>query len=213
MQKPKLLYVYDPLCGWCYGFSPVIKKLEAQYQDKIDFEVLSGGMVLGDRVGPIGAMKEYLKQAIPHLENTTGVKMGAPYMEVLEEGNRVLSSELPCIAMTVFKSMSKQSTVQFAAALQDQLYQHGKNISEETVFENLCKDFDLPWEVFSEKLKSEQYKTRTYEEFGYVKQMGINGFPSVAMMVKDKGYLIARGYRSFEDMQATIDQVLSNQEA
>lgn len=209
MQKPKLLYVYDPLCGWCYGFSPVIRQLEKHYDGQVDFEVLSGGMVLGDRVGPIGDMKDYLKKAIPQLENTTGVRMGLPYMEMLEEGNRILNSELPCIALTAFKSMSKQSQVQFASAIQTKCYQQGRDLSDFSVYKELCDEYNLPWEVFSDKLKSEQYKLRTYEEFRYVQQMGIQGFPSVAMFAHEKGYLLARGYRNFEEMKESIEMILA----
>jgi putative protein-disulfide isomerase len=40
-----LYYVYDPLCGWCYGFSPVINQLKESMQDEFTIEVISGVMV------------------------------------------------------------------------------------------------------------------------------------------------------------------------
>ncbi|MEI9933445.1 MAG: thioredoxin domain-containing protein [Ferruginibacter sp.] len=50
MTKPILIYCYDAYCGWCYGFSPVIKKIAQQYQKELDIEVLSGGMLIGEAV-------------------------------------------------------------------------------------------------------------------------------------------------------------------
>ena len=41
------IYCYDAYCGWCYGFSPVIKQLSYAYQPQIHTEVLSGGMLAG----------------------------------------------------------------------------------------------------------------------------------------------------------------------
>ncbi|HVE60446.1 MAG TPA: hypothetical protein VNA26_01410, partial [Chitinophagaceae bacterium] len=41
-------YCYDALCGWCYGFSPVMKKIEQEYKDQVSFDVLSGGMIMPD---------------------------------------------------------------------------------------------------------------------------------------------------------------------
>ena len=32
-QKPTILYVYDIMCGWCYGFSPVINRLYEEYNE------------------------------------------------------------------------------------------------------------------------------------------------------------------------------------
>ena len=28
MEKPKIIYVYDALCGWCFGFSPSMEKIK-----------------------------------------------------------------------------------------------------------------------------------------------------------------------------------------
>ncbi|MFW5658939.1 MAG: hypothetical protein ACOCZ8_03040, partial [Bacteroidota bacterium] len=44
-KKPtmKVIYVYDALCGWCYGFSPNIQQLHDEFGDRVDFEVVSGG--------------------------------------------------------------------------------------------------------------------------------------------------------------------------
>ena len=52
-MKPLLIYCYDAYCGWCYGFSPVIKKIAEEYKDKLDIEVLSGGMMIGEGKMPI----------------------------------------------------------------------------------------------------------------------------------------------------------------
>ena len=62
-DKPTFFYVYDALCGWCYGFSPVMQNVAAKYDDRLNFEVISGGMVTGPRVGPIGQVAPYIKSA------------------------------------------------------------------------------------------------------------------------------------------------------
>ncbi len=32
-----LVYVYDALCGWCYGFAPVIKAFAERYAEEVWF--------------------------------------------------------------------------------------------------------------------------------------------------------------------------------
>lgn len=212
-MQTKLYYIFDPLCGWCFGFSPVIKALEKKYKDKIDFEVLSGGMVLGDNVKPLSAMHDYLRDAMPRLEEMTGVKFGEKYMEVFEEGSLILDSELPCIAMLVFKSMSQKSAVQFASALQQALYVEGKDLKEPETYKPIVESFGLPWEVFSEKLQDPAYKQKTYDEFAFVQKIGISGFPSVIVQQGEEAYLIARGYRKQEEMEKVIEEILQKEEA
>ncbi|GAA5036218.1 DsbA family protein [Marivirga lumbricoides] len=211
MEKAKLFYFYDPLCGWCFGFSPVIKALEEKFKKEIEFEAISGGMILGDRVKPLSSMHSYLRDAMPRLEEMTGVKFGKSYMEIFEEGSIALNSETPCIAMTVFKSMSSASSIQFASALQNELYVHGKDLNKLENYQSLASAFNLEWEVFSEKMNSDLYKTKTYQEFTTAQEMGINGFPSVVLQVGDKGYLIARGYRSQEEMEAVINEIIKKE--
>ena len=48
MDKPVLIYCYDAYCGWCYGFSPVVKKIADNYKSRLHIEVLSGGMIIND---------------------------------------------------------------------------------------------------------------------------------------------------------------------
>ena len=44
-MTPRIIYCYDAYCGWCYGFSPVIKALYEKYNDQFEFETISGGMI------------------------------------------------------------------------------------------------------------------------------------------------------------------------
>ncbi|MBZ9686939.1 hypothetical protein G9F72_011440 [Clostridium estertheticum] len=47
-MKNKIYYVMDTMCGWCYGFSDVITKIHEKHKDKYDFEIIPGGMWMGD---------------------------------------------------------------------------------------------------------------------------------------------------------------------
>ena len=79
-MQPVIYYCYDAWCGWCYGFSPVIKQLEVEFNDKLSFEVLSGGMIPADNPKPIRAMAGYISEGYRRVEEMTGVKFGADYL-------------------------------------------------------------------------------------------------------------------------------------
>jgi putative protein-disulfide isomerase len=40
----KLIYVMDPLCGWCYGNSRNTEMLHTGFGNEIEFEILPAGM-------------------------------------------------------------------------------------------------------------------------------------------------------------------------
>src|SRR5690606_24277921 len=79
-MAPRIIYCYDAYCGWCYGFSPVIRKLEAQYESSIDFEVLSGGMILPEEPRHISVMANHFLSTCKAVEAHTGVKFGEDYL-------------------------------------------------------------------------------------------------------------------------------------
>jgi putative protein-disulfide isomerase len=100
-QGAAVYYCYDALCGWCYGFSPVIKKLAEEYKGKLDFEVLSGGMIMPENTQTIGAMAKYISESYKNVEQLTGTKFGEDYLWhifnpeksdwVLNSGNSIIN--------------------------------------------------------------------------------------------------------------------------
>jgi hypothetical protein len=79
-MTPTIYYCYDAYCGWCYGFSPVIRRLFEAYKHLLAFEVLSGGMILPETPQPIGVMADYIREAYPTVEKHTGIKFGEDWL-------------------------------------------------------------------------------------------------------------------------------------
>ncbi len=40
MYKPLMLYFADPMCSWCWGFSPVIDRVESEFGDRFDLNLV-----------------------------------------------------------------------------------------------------------------------------------------------------------------------------
>ena len=101
MSKPMLFYCYDAYCGWCYAFSPVMKKINAWFGDRVDLEVLSGGMIISAEAKHIRVTAGYIQRAYKAVEEHTGIKFGAGYLWHInnpELSDWYPSSEKPAIA-------------------------------------------------------------------------------------------------------------------
>jgi putative protein-disulfide isomerase len=211
-MKNRIIYIYDALCGWCYGFSPVMKKVFEKYKDELDFDVLSGGMMMGDRVGAIDEVAPYIKTAYKQVENVTGIKFGENYINnVLLPGTAILNSEMPGIAMTVFKQFQAENAVLFAHDLQKAIYFDGIDLNEADNYIPLIEKYNINSKIFLAVMKSEESKDRTFDEFQFVGEMGISGFPTVLFAKGSEGYVLTRGYQSFDKLDAGIRQLLENQ--
>ena len=68
MNKPKILYIQDAMCIWCYAFGRVLDDMQVKYGNEFDFVTYSAGMVVGESIVEIGKMKTFFDEAIPKVE-------------------------------------------------------------------------------------------------------------------------------------------------
>jgi putative protein-disulfide isomerase len=215
-MKPILYYCYDAYCGWCYGFSPVIRQLFTDYSRQISFEVLSGGMILPAKPQPIGVMAGYIRSAYKIVEDRTGIRFGEDWLWHInhpEESDWHPNSEKPAIALCVFKDYYPELAVLFATDMQIALHQEGRDLCDDEAYRHLLEKYSIPAEGFYEKLHSSSYRERAYEDFELVRQLKVTGFPTVFLQVSESRlHLITRGYTDFATLKAGVDRVLANEE-
>ncbi|MFN4234789.1 MAG: DsbA family protein [Bacteroidia bacterium] len=207
MEKPKIIYVYDPMCGWCYGFSPVIKEIENEYKQKFNFEIISGGMVVGDREGPIGGFADYILSAYKRVESTTGIKFGEPYLELLKKKDYFSSSVKPSIALSYIKDIKPEIAISFAHDMQKRFYFDGKLLHENESYLPLLEKYQINKEDFFKAIESDVYKAKANEDFNTSKKLGVTGFPCVIVFKDGKYQFIASGYTSKKELLKALDKI------
>lgn len=211
-MNPLLIYCYDAYCGWCYGFSPVIKKIAEKYKDRLDTDVLSGGMILPEKQTHISSIAPYIQKAYKTVEDTTGIKFGPDFLWHIfnyEDSDWHPNSEKPAIAMCIFKEFYPERDVEFAADLQYALKYEGRDLTDDEAYRHLLEKYSIRQEIFYERLQSEQYKQKAYYEFSLVKQLKVNGYPTVFIQTGElKFYMVARGFADYETLKQRIENVL-----
>ncbi|QJW90427.1 DsbA family protein [Spirosoma taeanense] len=209
--KPRIIYVYDALCGWCYGFSPVIRRLYQTRSDEFDFDVLSGGMMAGDRARPIAELRTFIEQAYRTVEDHTGVQFSEYYLtDILQSDTYISDSEKPGMAMTLFKAVLPDRAIEFAGILQHALYRKGLDLNVDANYGPLVEPFGIDPDEYVAHLSDSAIKRQTWAEFDLVANYGINGFPSVILDNGSKLFLIARGYLSYEQFEQNITRALES---
>jgi putative protein-disulfide isomerase len=206
MEKPKIIYVYDPMCGWCYGFSPVIKDVENEYKHKFNFEIISGGMIVGEREGPIGDFADYILSAYKRVESITGIKFGEPYLELLKKKEYFTSSVKPSIALLYIKTIIPEIAISFAHDMQRLFYFDGKLLHIKESYLPLIEKYQLDKESFYNALDSEEFKLKAFTDFNTSKQLGVTGFPTVLILKDGKYQVICSGYTSKKDLVKALER-------
>ncbi len=211
-MTPTIYYCYDAYCGWCYGFSPVIKKLYGAYKNRLPFEVLSGGMVISEDPKPIGLTAGYILNAYKTVEELTGIQFGEDYLWHIknpELSDWFPNSEKPAIALCIFKEFYEERQVEFAADLQYALHYEGRDLCDDEAYRHLLEKYSIQPETFYAKLKSEAYKEKAYYEFALCKQLEVTGYPQVLIQTGEtQFFLLAKGFTTFEDLEERLNKVL-----
>jgi putative protein-disulfide isomerase len=203
----KLIYIYDAVCGWCYGFTPVIQQLQAQFGADMEFEILSGGMILSANRRPASAMYTYIQDAHKRVEATTGIQFGKAFLDEYLQTDDIIDSEKPGVALTVFKQYQPENAVSFAHDMQMALNYEGKSLNDDQTYATLLEKYQIPAQEFLAKMQEDENKYATQQEFNIVQQWGITGFPAAILDNGEQLYLIARGYTPLERMLETITEI------
>jgi len=208
----KLIYIYDAICGWCYGFTPVIQQLQAQSGPEMELEILSGGMMLSANHRQASAMYTYIQDAHKKVEATTGIKFGTAFLDEYLQTDDIMDSEKPGVALTVFKQYQPEQAINFAHDMQLALNYWGKSLNNDDTYSALLEKYNIPVAEFLKKMQEDENKYATQQEFNIVQQWGITGFPAAILDNGEQLYLIARGFTPLERMLATIKEITNGKE-
>ena len=213
-MKPVLIYCYDAYCSWCYGFSPVIKKIAEEYKDKLDVEVLSGGMLVGENKLPIEKIAPIFQEEYKRVEELAGVKYGEDYLWHINNPDKsdwVMNSEKPAIALCILKEYYPERQLEFAVDLQYALHYEGRDLDDDEAYRHLLDKYNIQAEAFYGRLNDEEYKEMAYYEFALMKQLQVDGYPTVFIQTGElKFIMVARGFTSYADIEQRINAVLKN---
>ena len=97
MSKTTLHYIYDPLCGWCYGAAPLVRVA----QEMATVRAHGGGMMTGNNRQPVSPqLRAYVMQNDNRIAKLTGQPFGEDYFEgLLQDEVAVFDSEPPIAAV------------------------------------------------------------------------------------------------------------------
>ena len=208
---PTLIYCYDAYCGWCYGFSPVMKKLAAQFPE-LPIEVVSGGMIVPEKPVPISNTASYIREALPRVEAMTGVQFGADYRWHIENpdlSDWFPNSLKPAVALCIFRSIYPDRQLEWAADLQLALFGEGRDLTDDEAYRHLLEKYQLPEEDFYTQLHSNYFRQQAEEHFATCRKLQVTGYPCVFLQHSEVSFtLLARGYTDEVSLRQRLDAAL-----
>lgn len=141
-QPVTLHYLFDPLCGWCYGASETIATL-ANHPD-IDLQPWATGLFAGNGARP---MKSFAAQAWANDQRIAALS-GRQFTEayrrdVLGAGDASLDSTMATLAVTAATDTVPDRAIEALTAILTARYVDGKDVTSCSVVAGLLTELGL----------------------------------------------------------------------
>ncbi|WP_316836207.1 DsbA family protein [Pedobacter nutrimenti] len=205
----KLLYIMDPLCGWCYGNGNNTMALFETYP-QFDFEIIPAGMWAGQNSRiQSPQMASYFQKHDLQIARLTGTTFGEAYFDFIGHQEIKLDSEIPSRAIITVQESWKAYNVPFMYAVQQARYLYGKDLNLEETYLNICDQLKIDRQAFLEVFHSEKMHLKTQESFHNAIQYA-SSYPSLLVNDDNHLHLIEQGYSELNEVKEKINSLISN---
>jgi len=196
----KLLYFADPMCSWCWGFSPLIDRIRTDYP-VLDIELIVGGLRAGFK-DPLGtAMREEILHHWRQVARTTGQTFTFENALPVEF---VYDTEPACRAVVAVRRIQPDAGLDFLAAVHRAFYVDLRDVRQTAILQDIAA-VHVDGDEFADCYTDELTRLQTRHDFEKTRGFGIRGFPSLVVH-DERGYVkLSQGYRPLAHLQPLLN--------
>lgn len=201
MQK-EIIYIGDPMCSWCYGFTNVIQALRENYKERAKVSLVMGGFRPDGTHVVDESYSRFLKGHWQEVSHRTGQPFD---LSILNETGWIYNTERPCRAVVVMRHLKPEVEWEYFAAVQQGFYHKNHNPNDPNSFARLAPAFGIDEETFLKAYNDESIIAETQKGFAWARSLGVDSFPTV--LVRDeRGYgVLTIGYRPLDSLQDMLE--------
>ncbi len=205
MSAPLLWYFADPMCSWCWGFSPVIETLRDAYE-RMKIALVLGGLRPGDTAPLTAAGRE----DILHHWHQVHARTGQPFrFENALPPGFVYDTEPASRAVVTVGGLDPALIFPLFKAIQSAFYAEGRDVTQSGVLADLAAELGVDAAVFLQAFDSDAARAKTQAHFRQARQAGVRGFPALILQQDAQLLPISNGCQPLDTVRAAIDASLA----
>ena len=184
-MKATLHYIFDPLCGWCYGAEPLAQA--ASEVPELTLALHAGGLWPEPTVLP-DETRQYISQADQRRAQISGQPLGEKYRtQLLFDPDLVLDSE-PTTKAVLAAERLIGAGLAMLSAIQRAHYIDGRHVVREDVLIELAAELGIEAGTFVAAWNEADAGTHIAESRRLMAQVGARGFPTFVLEVAGRLY-------------------------
>jgi putative protein-disulfide isomerase len=204
-QPPTLVYVTNPMCAWCYGFTPVVRRLRALWHGRLNVQVLYGDLK-ANNTEPL-QLEDKNKLAVTWHRVQQHTYLPFDY-RFFTHRNYVYNTEPACRALLCVRLLRPVLQLEVLRAFHSAFYADGFNLNDTAVLVQLVGLFGIRENLFLALFESEEIMQQLEEEFSHVDRMGAATFPSTFVQAGQFQEKITSGYVPLDELEQRLLRVL-----
>lgn len=204
-KPPLLWYFTDPMCSWCWGFTPVIEAVQDEYGSRLKTELMLGGL----HPSETPPLTDVERHDLFHDWRQVHERSGQPFdFDNAMLPGFVCNSEPPSRAVLAAASLDEQLTFPAMKAIQSAFYAEGRDVTQTETLTDVAAGLGLDRKTFLQAFESNVVRSQTQAQFIKTRQMGVRGLPALILQHGDDLHPICNSWQTLAKIRSALDAKL-----
>ena len=205
-NSPVLWYFADPMCSWCWGFSPVIAEIKKKYASRIKIALVMGGLQPGETNVLSDSSREEIFHHWQQVKEQSGQRFS--FDNAMPEGF-IYNTEPASRAVITVGSIDAAKNFEYFTAIQAAFYTKNQDVTQAENLQKIAADCGIDAEEFITLFSSEELLENTQKHFQHARKVGVSGFPTLILINNNELHVLTRGFQKYEGISAELEQLLA----
>ena len=204
MPGPHLVYFADPMCSWCWGFSPVITAIAAQFGETLPIRLVLGGLRPGTTEPMDAASRASVREHWEHVHAASGQPFD---MGFFARSRFVYDTEPACRAIVVMRRRGMAEALAALRRIHAAFYAEDRDVTDGDTLTDIAAELGFDAAAFRSDFDAETATHETWADFAITQRAGIRGFPTlIAGRGGDDGYaMVTHGFQPAERILPALE--------
>jgi len=194
----------DPMCTWCWGSEPVLRRLRTVYGDQLRLEFVMGGLVEdfdafydagNDIAEPSDVGPHWLEASEQH---------GMPVETAIFETNPARSTYPASIAFAAARLQDRERAHRYLRLLREAYATQARNVNERAEQVALAEQVGLDVAAFTGALDDGTARAAFEDDLARTRNAGVRAFPTYRIEGAEETFQLA-GFQSFDALADRLE--------
>lgn len=174
-----LYYFHDPMCSWCWGYTPTWKHVQQLLPEAVKVEYVVGGLAPDSNVPMPEALARTIQSHWKRIESELGTQFNYDFWTKCSPKR---STYPACRAVLAAKKQGKEKAM--IQQIQEAYYLRAMNPSEQSTLVQLAEELGLDSNQFEQDISSTDIEHALQDQIRLAREYPVQGFPSL-VLIKD----------------------------